>query len=152
MTIATHGAQSPLAATSRLSGERGSNMARILVVDDDINIQAVLRYRLEAAGHSVITAGDGAEALEKITTSAPDAVILDLMMPLVDGIEVLETMAKNTSLKSIPVLVLTARVDKIEAVTSFGTAVVQKPFSPRDVTERIEDLLDQRRLIPAAEM
>lgn len=115
----------------------------ILVVDDDVNIQAVLRYRLEAAGHSVVTAADGAEALELISSDAPDAVILDLMMPLVDGIEVLEQMARDASLHAIPVLVLTARVDKIDAARSFGTAVVQKPFSPRDVTERIEDMLDQ---------
>jgi DNA-binding response OmpR family regulator len=116
-------------------------MTRILVVDDDVNIQAVLRYRLEAAGHSVVTAADGAEALEVISTNPPDAVVLDLMMPLVDGIEVLEQMAKDASMKKIPVLVLTARVDKIDAVRSYGTAVVQKPFSPRDVTERIEDMI-----------
>jgi DNA-binding response OmpR family regulator len=132
--------------------EQGGDVSRILVVDDDINIQAVLRYRLEAAGHAVITAGDGAEALERITDGDPDAVILDLMMPLVDGIEVLEAMARDETLKKIPVLVLTARVDKIDAVTAFGTAVVQKPFSPRDVTERVEDLLSQRKAIPAAEL
>ena len=127
-------------------------MARILVVDDDVNIQAVLRYRLEAAGHQVVTAGDGAEALERIQSEPPDAVILDLMMPLVDGIEVLESMAKSTSLEKIPVLVLTARVDKIDAVSAYGTAVVQKPFSPRDVTERVEELLSNDPAIPTAEL
>lgn len=120
-----------------------SQVTRILVVDDDVNIQAVLRYRLEAAGHTVVTAADGAEALEIMHVDPPDAVVLDLMMPLVDGIEVLDQMARDASLKRIPVLVLTARVDKIEAVRSYGTVVVQKPFSPRDVTERIADMLDE---------
>jgi CheY-like chemotaxis protein len=120
-------------------------MTQILVVDDDVNIQAVLRYRLEAAGHTVITAADGAEALTTMRAQRPDAVVLDLMMPLVDGIEVLDKMAQDPSLADIPVLVLTARVDKIEAVRSYGTVVVQKPFSPRDVTERIADLLVSER-------
>jgi two-component system alkaline phosphatase synthesis response regulator PhoP len=143
---------SPNATTASDPGKTEQDMSRILVVDDDVNIQAVLRYRLEAAGHTVITAADGAEALERITADDPDAIILDLMMPLVDGIEVLEMMAKDSTLNKIPVLVLTARVDKIDAVQAYGTAVVQKPFSPRDVTERVEELLSQRRTIPAAEL
>jgi CheY-like chemotaxis protein len=125
-------------------------MTRILVVDDDVNIQAVLRYRLEAAGHDVVTAADGAEALQMIEADAPDAVVLDLMMPLMDGIEVLERMAREPALARIPVLVLTARVDKIDTVRSYGTVVVQKPFSPRDVTERIADMLVKERSAAAS--
>jgi DNA-binding response OmpR family regulator len=125
-------------------------MTRILVVDDDVNIQAVLRYRLEAAGHIVLTAADGAEALAVMKAERPDAVVLDLMMPRVDGIEVLDQMAREPILQSTPVLVLTARVDKIEAVRSYGTVVMQKPFSPRDVTERIADMLVKERTAAAS--
>ena len=116
-------------------------MGRILVADDDVNIQAVLRYCLEASGHSVLTASDGAETLEVIASETPDAVVLDLMMPVIDGIEVLETLSSEGTLGAIPMLILTARVDKTEEVRVFGKPGVKKPFSPRDVAQRIEDML-----------
>jgi DNA-binding response OmpR family regulator len=127
-------------------------MGRILVADDDPNIQAVLRYRLEAAGHSVIVASDGSETLDLIAAQAPDAIILDLMMPIIDGIQVLETLAADESLGRIPVLVLTARVDKAAEVGIFGKPVMEKPFSPREVTERIDALLGAEEGIPLAEL
>lgn len=116
-------------------------MSRILVADDDVNIQAVLRYCLEASGHAVLTASDGAETLEVIATETPDAVVLDLMMPVIDGIEVLETLSSDGTLSRIPMLILTARVDKTDAVRVYGKPVVEKPFSPRDVALQIENML-----------
>lgn len=116
-------------------------MGRILVADDDVNIQAVLRYCLEASGHAVLTASDGAETLEVINAETPDAVVLDLMMPVIDGIEVLEALSTEGTLDQIPLLILTARVDKKDEVRVFGKTVVEKPFSPRDVARQIEDML-----------
>lgn len=116
-------------------------MGRILVADDDVNIQAVLRYCLEASGHAVLTASDGAETLDVIEAETPDAVVLDLMMPVIDGIEVLEKLSSEGNLERIPLLILTARVDKTEEVRVFGKPVVEKPFSPRDVAQQIEDML-----------
>jgi DNA-binding response OmpR family regulator len=127
-------------------------MGRILVADDDANIQAVLRYRLEAAGHRVLLASDGAETLDLIASEAPDAIVLDLMMPIIDGIQVLETLAADDHLNRIPVLVLTARVDKAAEVRLYGKPVMEKPFSPREVTERIENLLALAPSIPLAEL
>jgi DNA-binding response OmpR family regulator len=116
-------------------------MARVLVADDDPAIVSVVRYRLERDGHDVTTALDGAEALTCIAADRPDAVVLDISMPEVSGIDVLESLAAEPGLCDIPVLVLTARVDQAQLVGRLGCPVMEKPFSPTDLTRRVEALI-----------
>ncbi len=117
---------------------------RILVVDDEPNIRDVLRQYLEADGYTVADAAGGHEALGKIATSPPDLIVLDLMLPGIDGIEVCRRVRQ---LSATPILMLTARGDEPEKIEGFRAGAddyVTKPFSPREVVMRVQAIL--RRL------
>lgn len=82
-------------------------MARILVVDDDEDLALILRLNLEKAGHSVRTAGDGLQALEEVRRQAPDAILMDLMMPKFDGAKTYCKLKENPATADIPIVILT---------------------------------------------
>jgi DNA-binding response OmpR family regulator len=121
-------------------------MARILVVDDEPDIRALVQLNLELDGHQVITAANGAEALELIADSVPDVMLLDLMMPEVDGWTVLETIKATGDLdvNRIPVLMLTAN-DAADARVRGGIEgairYLTKPFSPAALRDEVKDAL-----------
>jgi len=128
-------------------------MARILLVDDERDVVTLIKFMLEKDGHMVIPAYDGAEALAKAgveprdeTAVIPDLVILDVMMPVMDGYEVCERLQEDERTKNVPVLVLTAkggaegRLDGSCNVTSY----LEKPFDPRDLRELVSSLLEKR--------
>ncbi|HPY33310.1 MAG TPA: response regulator transcription factor [Anaerolineaceae bacterium] len=120
---------------------------KILVVDDEISLQETLAYNLTREGYQVEVAGDGNMALHLARTSKPDLVILDVMLPGLDGFEVCRILRQETS---IPVLMLTARDDEIDRVVGLEVGAddyLAKPFSMRELMARVKALLRRVRLI-----
>ncbi len=121
-------------------------MARILVADDDEDIRMLVVMRLQHSGHDVEQVGDGATAVEQCRTEAPDLVVLDLMMPGMNGLDACRTIRADPQLARTPVILLTARAQSsdIEAGLAAGADdYITKPFSPRDLAERVDALLAQ---------
>lgn len=119
-------------------------MARILVVDDDPDVRRLVEMKLHLDGIETVSAGDGAEALEILGEQSVDLVVLDLMMPVMDGYEVCRRMQADPVLSSIPVIMLTARAqaNDIEAGFDIGaTDYIVKPFSPRELLSRVRGVL-----------
>ena len=115
-------------------------MARVLVADDEPDLLALVRSTLELAGHEVVTASDGAEAVRMAVSSSPDAVVLDIMMPLLDGLTALRQLRQGPRTQSIPVLLLSAKagVIDIELGMKAGAAgYITKPFSPADLVAEV---------------
>jgi two-component system alkaline phosphatase synthesis response regulator PhoP len=124
-------------------------MPTILVVDDEPKIVQLARDYLEHAGFSVVTAGDGASALHAVRARNPDLVVLDLGLPVVDGLEVMRSIR---AAGSTPIVVLTARdteLDKLLGLELGADDYVTKPFSPRELVARVRAVL--RRSEHAAE-
>jgi DNA-binding response OmpR family regulator len=118
--------------------------ATILVVDDDPVIQKLLAVNFEMEGYRVVTAGDGEEALAQVALEHPDAVVLDVMMPKIDGIEVVRRMRADAGTAVIPVLLLSARAqakDIAEGLDAGADAYMTKPFDPVDLLERVASLI-----------
>ena len=121
---------------------------RIMVVDDDLNIQLVLKYRLEREGYHVLLAGDGVDALEKVKAEKPDLIILDLTMPRMDGFGFLEEIRGNGRTNSVPVIVLTAYGYESNRARSLELGAVEfvvKPFSPRQLVAEIWKILGAKK-------
>src|SRR5579859_2797917 len=121
---------------------------KILIIEDEINIAQVLRLYLEQAGYHVLTAGDGVAGLELHAREHPDLIILDLMLPALDGMEVCR---RIRTWASTPILMLTARHgedDRIAGLDLGADDYLVKPFSPREVVSRVKAIL--RRASPAS--
>jgi len=119
-------------------------MERVLIVDDDPDILRLVSYNLKQAGFEAITADTGRKALETIQRRPPDLVILDLMLPDVDGMEVCRTLRGHESSRLIPIIMLTARGEEIDRVVGFELGAddyVMKPFSPRELVLRVKSIL-----------
>lgn len=117
-------------------------MSRILLVEDNRDLAQGLRYNLELEGHAVHVAGDGREALEMARETAPDLIILDLMLPGIDGYRVLRTLRSEGS--RTPVLILSARGSEEDKVRGFrldADQYVTKPFDLLELLERVKSLL-----------
>ncbi|MFJ7637529.1 response regulator transcription factor [Peribacillus sp. NPDC097264] len=115
---------------------------KILVVDDEQSIVTLLQYNLEQAGYSVITALDGEEGLQAAVELCPDLVVLDLMLPKLDGLEVCKQLRQQKI--NIPILMLTAKDDEFDKVLGLELGAddyLTKPFSPREVVARIKAIL-----------
>jgi DNA-binding response OmpR family regulator len=114
---------------------------RILVVDDEPDLRDAVRVYLEMHGYLVLQAADGQEAVDKVRTTLPDLVVLDVMMPVVDGIAALQEIR---SLSAVPVIMLTVKGDeddKVRALRLGADDYVTKPFSQRELLARIESVL-----------
>jgi len=119
-------------------------MQTIMVVDDDANIRAVLKYRFEKENYAVQVAADGLEALAQVGSPGPELIILDLMMPKMNGVEFLTHLKANPTTRGIPVIVLTAlgHTPQYERVRELGAvSLVVKPFSPRHLVEEVRRAL-----------
>ena len=126
----------------------GVSAARVLVVDDEEIVRDVLVRYLEKDGYRVATAADGEEAVERAATGHPDVVVLDLMLPRLDGLEVFRRIRETSD---VPVVMLTAKREEIDRVVGLELGAddyVSKPFSPREVVARIRAIL--RRVDPLA--
>ena len=118
---------------------------RILVVDDEVQIVRVLRGYLEKAGYSVLTAHSGQEALRIARQEKPDLIILDLMLPDMDGLDVCRTLRRDSG---VPIIMLTARVEETDRLIGLELGAddyVTKPFSPREVVARVRAVLRRTR-------
>ena len=121
-------------------------MARVLVVDDDLTVSDVVRRYLERAGHQVALAATGEDALEQVAEQPPDLVVLDLMLPGIDGLEVCGRLRG-----AIPVVMLTAlgeEEDRIAGLSLGADDYVTKPFSPRERALRVDSVLRRARAAP----
>jgi CheY-like chemotaxis protein len=119
-------------------------MARILLVEDEPNIQRLISYALQTRGHDVSVAQDGSEGLLVARTQKPDLILLDMVMPEMSGIEVLVALKGDSSLKSIPVLIVTASAQKEEAEKAIELGAADyliKPFRVHDLQEAVASLL-----------
>ena len=119
---------------------------KVLVVDDEIYIVHILDFSLGMEGYEVITALDGEQALERMESDRPDLVVLDIMMPKLDGYEVCRTIKSNPASRHIPVILLSAKGRNVDQKMGFDVGAddyITKPFSPRKLVERINQLLGQ---------
>ena len=120
---------------------------RVLVVDDEQRILNFLSSKLKVSGYEVLTASNGAEALEQVQAQEPDLVVLDIMMPKMDGFE---TLKELRTFSSVPVIILSAKgsnVDKVKGLELGADDYLAKPFSPDELIARVEAVM--RRLAPA---
>jgi DNA-binding response OmpR family regulator len=120
-----------------------SDAPLILIVEDDPTVQGLLRTIMEAEGYDAITAADGLEGLLKAEIRHPSVIILDIMMPNVDGERVLQEMRTREDLAGVPVLIVTGRADAHDAFDAVVGAknVFTKPFEPDELTGRVANLL-----------
>jgi len=119
---------------------------RILVVDDDVDLVAVMKGTLEnKAAYEVITAHNGKEGLEKAKLEKPDLILLDIMMPVMDGFNFAEQFGKDPSLAKIPVLALTSFSDSLGQPFPFQVAeYLRKPLKPKELIAKVEEHLKRK--------
>jgi DNA-binding response OmpR family regulator len=132
------------------AGWRRDMKPKILVVDDEPDALELIQYNLKTAGFDVVTAADGEEALKKARTSNPALIILDVMLPEVDGLEVCKALRQDRTTAAVPIVMLTAKAAEIDRVLGLELGAddyVTKPFSPRELVLRVKALL--RRRTPA---
>jgi len=123
---------------------RKANQARILVVDDEPDILTLLEYNLRKAGFKVLEARDGPEAIEAAKAHRPDLVLLDIMLPDMEGTEVLKRLKSIEATAAIPVIMLTAKGEEIDKIIGFELGAedyITKPFSPRELILRVKAVL-----------
>ncbi|MDQ2634644.1 MAG: response regulator [Pseudomonadota bacterium] len=123
--------------------------ARILIVEDEPNIVESLSFILRRAGFEVDTVSDGAEALDRVRRQAFQVLVLDIMLPGMNGLDVLKAIRSDKSLSSLPVVVLTAKGqsnDRQTAEAIGANAFITKPFSNADVVERVSRLAEDAAL------
>lgn len=126
-------------------GAAGGEPCRILLAEDDAILQRIVTHILTQQGFQVVIANDGEEALDQIRTRRPDAIILDAMMPGMDGLEVLHEIRKDSATHDIPVMMLSVRNLEKDLVTGFDMGAndyLVKPFKPEDLVARLKRLLN----------
>ena len=120
--------------------------AKILVVDDEPDVLDLVTYNLNQAGFQTLTASDGADALRKARSAAPDLILLDLMLPEMDGLEVCKLLRRDTKTSAIPIIMLTARAGEMDRIVGLELGAVDyvpKPFSPRELVLRVKKRLEK---------
>ena len=118
--------------------------ATVLVVDDDPVIQKLLKVNFEMEGYEVLSAADGAEGIDQARSGNPDVIILDVMMPKMNGLEVLAALKADAGTEGIPVILLSAKAQAgdVQAGLDRGAdAYVTKPFDPLDLLDRVGQLI-----------
>jgi DNA-binding response OmpR family regulator len=117
---------------------------RILLIEDERDIVELVRYHLEREGFQVVPAADGGAGLRRAREEPPDLVVLDLMLPGLDGLEVCRQLRRDPATRSLPILMLTAKADEVDRVVGLEVGAddyVVKPFSPRELVARVRALL-----------
>ncbi len=116
----------------------------ILIVDDEVDILETVRFRLESNGYKVISAADGEEGLKKARELKPDLIILDLLLPKIDGYKISRLLKFDERYKDIPIIMFTARSHKDDERLGYeigADAYIAKPFEPQVLLNKIEELL-----------
>ena len=130
-------------------------MTRVLVIDDEAPIRLLCRVNLEAEGMEVLEAGDGPAGLEQARSAGPDVILLDVMMPGLDGWAVAEELVDDESTRDIPIVFLTARAelrDRARGLELGGVDYVTKPFNPVELASRVRNLLARVRAGESADL
>ncbi len=120
---------------------------RVLVVEDEPDVAELIRYNLVKEGWEVLTAGSGADALKRVRDARPDVVLLDIMVPQLNGWEVCRRLKEDPETRAIPVIMVTGRVEEGDKVLGFELGAddyVTKPFSPRELIARIRAVARRR--------
>ncbi len=130
--------------------KKKTDKTKILVVDDEPNIVQTLQDRLEMNEYQVITAGNGREGLEKIEQERPDVILLDVIMPIMDGHEMLEMLRKQPGGRDISVIMLTARSQTQDIARANACGIddyIVKPFDLSELLEKIESVVEHRKSV-----
>ena len=141
-------------ASHRIAGRGGvvaryhRGVAKVLVIDDDPVILELLRVNFEIESFEVITASDGREGLEKARTANPDVVLSDIMMPRIDGLELVSTLREDPRTRNLPVILLSAKAQNAEVQQGLDMGAddyVTKPFDPLELIDRVNAVLARAR-------
>ena len=130
---------------SRDPGARGTAEGRVLIVDDETAIRLICRLNLRSAGFETLEASDGASAIALARAERPDLILLDIMLPELDGWHVAEELAADDETREIPIVFLSARSESGDQVRGHGTGgvgYITKPFDPLAMTRTVRDVLD----------
>jgi len=121
-------------------------VAKILVVDDEKDVVELLKFLLEKDGHQITTAYNGREALDLIAQNKPELILLDVMMPEMDGYTVQTQLLNNPDTKNIPIIVLTAKgqLKDVFALSTNVKAYMEKPFDPKSLRVKIKEALQPK--------
>jgi DNA-binding response OmpR family regulator len=125
---------------------------RVLVVEDDSDIAELVARYLEKAGYTTARVSSGRDALDAVRAKAPDLIVLDVMLPHVDGLEVCRLLRANDHTASIPIIMLTARADESERIVGLEMGAddyLAKPFSPNELVARVRALLRRAQRVDA---
>jgi len=117
---------------------------KIVIIEDEPDIVEVIAYNLSREGYQVVSAQDGEEGLRKVRKEMPDLVLLDLMLPGMDGLELCKEMKEDQRMRSIPVIMVTAKGDESDVVLGLGVGAddyIAKPFSPKELIARVRAVL-----------
>jgi DNA-binding response OmpR family regulator len=135
-----------IAEVEGITKKMSSGVIRVLVIDDEAPIRLLCRVNLEAEGMQVLEAADGPSGLEKARAETPDVVLLDVMMPGLDGWRVAEELLDDERTRRIPIVFLTARAelrDRARGIDLGGIDYVTKPFNPVELAPLVRNLLDR---------
>ena len=127
---------------------------KILAVDDEKDILDLVSYNLAKEGYEIVTAADGEDALKRVKAERFDLIVLDLMMPAIDGIELCKMLKSNEETESIPIIMLTAKSEELDKVLGLEMGAddyVTKPFSPRELIARVKAVLRRSGETPLKE-
>ncbi|MBF0521751.1 MAG: response regulator transcription factor [Candidatus Omnitrophica bacterium] len=119
-------------------------MAHILIVEDDKNISKLVKYALEKSGYTCTAVITGEEAFDVLDTQSVDLILLDIMLPKIDGLEVCKQIRSHNKFQSVPIVMLTAKGEEVDRVVGFELGAddyIVKPFSPRELVLRIKAIL-----------
>ena len=119
-------------------------MAKILVVEDEPSLQKLLEYQLKRIGHEIVVVADGKQALASVKTDRPDLVLLDVMLPVMGGFQVLQQLQEDKDTSNIPVIMLSAKGQQHDIAAGIDKGVfdyITKPFNIPNLAERIEKAL-----------
>lgn len=128
------------------------NNFKILVVDDETYIVELVKFNLEKEGFEVIVAYDGVSALDLVKSDSPDLIVLDIMLPIMDGLEVCKALKQDENFNTIPIIMLTAKGGEIDTVLGLETGAddyITKPFSPRELLARVKARLRAVKILAA---
>jgi two-component system phosphate regulon response regulator PhoB len=129
-------------------------MKSILIIEDEKDIVDLITYHLQQSGYAVLKALDGISGLEQAKKKMPELIILDLMLPEMDGKDVCRALKSNPTTQSIPVLILTAKAEEMDRVVGFELGAddyVTKPFSPRELVLRVKAILRRKETAQESE-
>ncbi len=130
--------------------KKKADKTKILVVDDEPNIVQTLQDRLEMNEYQVVTAGNGREGLEKVEQEKPDVILLDVIMPIMDGHEMLEMLRKQPGGRDVSVIMLTARSQTQDIARANACGIddyIVKPFDLSELLEKIESVVEHRQSV-----